>query len=292
MSLTVGFDVQDLQLDGGTQTRLRIDDAYIDALRDVIISGKEFRDPIVVFYDCEKYWLADGFHRVAATKRAGQHRLTADIRAGTKRDAILYSVGANDAHGLRRTNEDKRRAVETLLRDEEWNKWSDREIADRCGASNTFVGKVRAEITPSTVDSDAPTKRNYIDRHGNETAMRIPPPKPKPATFAVPVIPVNEDDEEIVDKLVKKRSKEPTRRPLTEREEDMPIDLKPESVVVENKQAVAGRTRRANSAIEKALEQLRQVPPLMNGKLPAHMPFVNILEFVECAIEALEEAGT
>jgi branched-chain amino acid transport system substrate-binding protein len=43
-------------------------------------------------------------------------------------DAILYSVGANEMHGLRHTNEDKRRAVLTLLNDPGWSKWSDPEI--------------------------------------------------------------------------------------------------------------------------------------------------------------------
>ena len=38
----------------------------------------------------------------------------------------------DDAHGLRRSNADKRRAVLTLLNNEEWAKWSAREIAKAC----------------------------------------------------------------------------------------------------------------------------------------------------------------
>ena len=60
---------------------------------------------------------------------------------------FLYAVGANASHGLRRTNTDKRRAVVRLLRDYEWSKWSDREIARRCGVANSFVGNVRRQIT-------------------------------------------------------------------------------------------------------------------------------------------------
>jgi predicted HTH domain antitoxin len=59
---------------------------------------------------------------------------------------VLYSVGANAAHGLRRTNEDKRRAVETLINDEEWATWSDREIARACGVSGKFVAAVRDPV--------------------------------------------------------------------------------------------------------------------------------------------------
>lgn len=51
------------------------------------------------------------------------------------------------AHGLRRTNADKRRAVMTLLRDEEWGGWSDREIARRCGVGHQMVSPLRASLS-------------------------------------------------------------------------------------------------------------------------------------------------
>jgi hypothetical protein len=63
------------------------------------------------------------------------------------RDAVLHSVGANATHGLRRTNEDKRRAVETLLNDEKWYLWSDRQIARQCQVSHSLVSKIRQELT-------------------------------------------------------------------------------------------------------------------------------------------------
>lgn len=66
---------------------------------------------------------------------------------GTQRDAIPYSVSANSKHGLRRTNADKRKAVLTLLNDEEWSEWSDREIARRCEVSNRVVSNYREEST-------------------------------------------------------------------------------------------------------------------------------------------------
>jgi hypothetical protein len=70
---------------------------------------------------------------------------------GTQRDAILYSDGANESHGLRRTNEDKRRAVMTLLTNDlvridpdTGQPWSSRQIARRCNPSLTFVDKIKA----------------------------------------------------------------------------------------------------------------------------------------------------
>ena len=59
-----------------------------------------------------------------------------------------------------RTNADKRRAVETLLRDEEWARWSDREIARQCGVSPSSVSAYRAQL--SKLDS-CPTERLGAD---------------------------------------------------------------------------------------------------------------------------------
>lgn len=66
---------------------------------------------------------------------------------------MLFSVGANAMHGLRRTNEDKRKAVETLLADEEWSKWSDREIARKFGVGHPFVAAVRSSLESDSSDA-------------------------------------------------------------------------------------------------------------------------------------------
>jgi hypothetical protein len=68
------------------------------------------------------------------------------------------------AHGLRRTNEDKRRAVLTLLRDEEWSKKSQRWIAERCGVSHQFVANMQGEL--STVDSSATLAERTTGKDG------------------------------------------------------------------------------------------------------------------------------
>ncbi|MGT2479599.1 hypothetical protein ACU4GR_13540 [Methylobacterium oryzae CBMB20] len=47
--------------------------------------------------------------RHAAGLHAGLGELPCEVRQGGLRDAILHSAGANAAHGLRRTNADKRR---------------------------------------------------------------------------------------------------------------------------------------------------------------------------------------
>lgn len=76
--------------------------------------------PVVGFFDGANFWLADGFHRYHAHLAIEADEIPGYVHEGTKRDAVLYSVGANHGHGLRRSNEDKRKAVMTLLEDAEW----------------------------------------------------------------------------------------------------------------------------------------------------------------------------
>ncbi len=161
--MTPGMSLATIRTDGGTQSRAELSAETIAEYRDAMAAGAAF-PPVVVFHDGTTYWLADGFHRVEAARTSGATEIAADVRQGTRRAAVLFSAGANAAHGLRRTNADKRRAVETLLRDEEWSAWSDREIARRCGVSQTFVGSVRASLSDNGCQIDArPVK---VERNG------------------------------------------------------------------------------------------------------------------------------
>jgi hypothetical protein len=113
--------------------------------------------------------------------------IAADVRQGSRRDAILYAVGANALHGLHRTNADKRNAAMTLLRDETWSAWSDREIARQCAVSDRFVNGLRAQLT-ANIRSD----RTYTTKHGTVTTMktdaigRAPAPQGTPAPPQAP----------------------------------------------------------------------------------------------------------
>lgn len=135
--------VDAIRTDGGTQSRAAMYGQVIDQYADMMKDGALFPD-IVVFFDGKVYWLADGFHRLAARKTAGFKEINCDVRQGTQRDAVLHSVGANATHGLMPTTMDKRKAVETLLKDEDWGKWSDREIARRAGVDGKTVARYRS----------------------------------------------------------------------------------------------------------------------------------------------------
>jgi hypothetical protein len=61
---------------------------------------------------------------------------------------MLVALGANAEHGLRRTNDDQRKAVRVLLDDPEWCQWADREIARRCGVDGRTITAARASLKP------------------------------------------------------------------------------------------------------------------------------------------------
>jgi hypothetical protein len=142
----VEIDINTIEIDGGTQMRAKIDDATVSEYADVLQEGASL-PPAVVFFDGTSYWLGDGFHRYHGSRKAGIGTLYCEIRKGTVRDAILYAAGANSEHGLKRTNADKRKAVEALLRDKEWSSKSDSWIASQCRVSHTFVAKLRPAVT-------------------------------------------------------------------------------------------------------------------------------------------------
>lgn len=137
--------IHTIRRDGGLQIRETIDVSAVNEYTQRFRDGGTF-PPVVVFYDGTTYWLADGYHRVEGASVAGLKEIAADVRTGTKRDALLFACGANDDHGLRRTNADKRRAVETVLRDVEWGAKSEEWIASTCRVSRKLVTAVREEL--------------------------------------------------------------------------------------------------------------------------------------------------
>ena len=140
------LSIDKIRMDAGTQPRACLNNDVINEYASAMTAGEQF-PPVVVFYDGKVYYLADGFHRVNAAIACTKTKIEADVRQGTRRDAVLYSVGVNATHGLRRTNEDKRRAVMLLLEDKEWSAWSDREIARKCAVTHPFVIKLRDELS-------------------------------------------------------------------------------------------------------------------------------------------------
>ena len=162
------FQIDAITVDDQIQSRVKLNDEYAEECAAEIRDGKVF-PPVTVFHDGEKYWLADGFHRLRAHVLASCSTIRAEVRTGTKRDAIWHSVGCNATHGLRRTNEDKRKSVLMLMHDEVWKNWSDNKIAKACGVSQPFVSTIRKELVNNgynfqmereKIDPNDPNKRS------------------------------------------------------------------------------------------------------------------------------------
>jgi hypothetical protein len=172
-----------LRLDGGTQPRVSMDTELIaeyaermvwDEARGAIVDpeGKPW-EAITVYQDGEgECWLADGFHRAEAARRAGHERIQADVRAGRLEDAFVFSLGANQAHGKRRTNKDKKRAVLQALRREFTQARSDTWLAEICKVSQPSVSKYRRELERA---AEIPFIEQLETADESLTAPRKPP---------------------------------------------------------------------------------------------------------------------
>ena len=169
--------LDDIRIDGGTQPRTSINEATVSEYAEAIMSGDVF-PPLLCVWDGVNRWLCDGFHRLHAHRQAGSVTVEVLQHSGTQRDAVLMSVGTNAQHGLRRSNDDKRRAVRMLLEDAEWGQWSDREIAKRCLVDHKTVAAVRAALSPGEVltgefpSEDSTRERKVNTKHGTQATMK------------------------------------------------------------------------------------------------------------------------
>ncbi len=152
--------LSEIRLDGGTQQRTEINLKHVQILEDELDEVEDL-DPIDLYFDGENYWMADGFHRYLANKKKGREVILSTIHHGTQREAILASTAANAKHlALPRTRADRRKAIETLLRDKEWGLWSDREIARQTATTHPTVSAIRKQLT-ELVNLPLSQDRNY-----------------------------------------------------------------------------------------------------------------------------------
>lgn len=172
------LQVAELVLDASLQCRAAIDDETVNSYAESMREGATF-PPIRVVHVEGQLLVVDGWHRLHATKQAGLKTIAAQVRPGTRREALLSAIAANADHGKSRTIEDKRRAVRALLQDPEWCCLASRELAKLAGTSHTFINETRArygvepgevltELRVAEVDQGIPAAwaHHYLDSHG------------------------------------------------------------------------------------------------------------------------------
>ena len=157
------LDLELIRIDGGTQSRVELNQVTVAEYAEAYKGGADF-PPVIVYYDGAERWLADGFHRYYGAKAAGLAQIYAAVTPGTQRDAIRHSLGANGSHGVRRTNADKRKAVLVALNDTDWGSLPHKDIAAMCSVSREYVSPLATEIELSCDRSQDATRK--VTRNG------------------------------------------------------------------------------------------------------------------------------
>lgn len=139
----------EIRIDGGTQCRLELSEATVEEYSELLVGDFAF-PPALVYFDGSTYWMADGFHRFFAYKRTHHDEMPCVVLQGSREDAQWESCGSNKAHGLRRSNADKQRAVVLALAHPNAANLSNGVIASHVGVDEGTIRNYRkkAESTP------------------------------------------------------------------------------------------------------------------------------------------------
>ena len=168
---------EDIRLDGDTQPRAHLNRSMIEEYSESIQRGDSM-PPLDVFHDGESFWLADGFHRYYAMAGLDSDRpIKCNVHKGSLDDARWFSYGANRAHGIRRSNDDKAKAVKAALLHANGAEMSDRQIAEHVGVNNSTVSKYRHELESTVEIQQSDTRTGRDGRKINTANIGKRPPK-------------------------------------------------------------------------------------------------------------------
>lgn len=146
-SINVPFSA--VLFDSATQVRVEINNEVVGEYAEALAAGSSF-PPVVLFADqvgpAAKYYIGDGWHRLLAYQHNGDVTVPAVVHVGGRERAVKYALSANDRHGLKRTNADKRKAVEVALKNFGDELKTGDAIASICAVSTPFAIKVRSEF--------------------------------------------------------------------------------------------------------------------------------------------------
>lgn len=142
---TVYLNITDLVIDPQLQMREQgLNDEHVNDLVEAIKQDKVLPKVQIRRIKDRGDFVTDGFHTVEAHRVAGCSKVPVNIRNGTWEDAVMDAAIANqEHHALKRSNKDKRRAVQMFL--SVCPNWSGAKIAQELGVSDTLVNDVRKE---------------------------------------------------------------------------------------------------------------------------------------------------
>jgi hypothetical protein len=164
-------NLQDIRIDGGTQSRVVIDQPTVYHYIECAKGGDEF-PPLETVFDGATHWLVDGFHRYHAYKLMGLKQADVNYKPGTQAEAQIVSFGVNGKHGKPRTVEDKRNAVEMALEHPDLKDATMYEIAKICMVSQPFVAGVK---DPEKKKKQKEAKEKSIKKKAEELTAQDAP---------------------------------------------------------------------------------------------------------------------
>ena len=159
-----------IELSSKTQLRCTLNTEIIDEYAEAMKKRNKF-PAVILFSSKDKYFVGDGYHRIEAAIKTGRKVIQAEIRPGGYAAALKYAASANDEHGLRRTQADKRKAIQVLLRDPDFCKKSDNQIAKIVNVSHNTVAAVRKEMEQSCQIDKMPIRQ--FERNGKTSEMDV-----------------------------------------------------------------------------------------------------------------------
>lgn len=141
--MTKTIFLEDVDLDHSPMVRADLRPEAIEEYAAIYKKDKKKLPPIDLFLNAgsQKYLIGDGMHRYQAMRTLSFKGCSANVRPGNYEDALKFALTANERHGIRRSQADKRRAVEEAIK--QWPKVSNVQIANLSSVDDHTVKAVR-----------------------------------------------------------------------------------------------------------------------------------------------------
>ena len=150
--------------DEHAQTRASLSESAIEDYAEMIREGKEL-DPVIAFRDGDRLYLAAGFHRRAAFRRAGREKLPCIIHQGTWWEAVQFGIEDNNKHlGVRCSRADRDYIIRLALKHQFF--MSNADLARVCGVSDKTIDTRRKQMEATSEIPRLP------DRKGRDGRVR------------------------------------------------------------------------------------------------------------------------
>jgi hypothetical protein len=143
--------LKDIRIDGKTQQR-PVDDNVVKRYAAMMKDGSVF-PPVEIITDGKSNFLWDGAHRYFAHLKLDKKYIEANIKEGTQRDAIYLSFSANKTNAFPRQPGTTKEIIKKILKDSEWSKMSQHDIARHVGCTQAFVWQICEKIKKSASDN-------------------------------------------------------------------------------------------------------------------------------------------